>query len=163
MRAFKHITKNEDLELRKEFPISTLEDINDNDAFTRIAISLWDKWYQDVIDKENEPPFDCSDKEEQLRYEQIASMTIDIVEKYEVYGIFYNKRNRLKKVRCKKQLIADLKRDVFLSRNLVIPSLRAIYTVTWDFTVFIYCKNEDDVQPLIDIALSKGLKQIKYT
>jgi len=162
MRAFKHITKNEELKLKKEFSTLFLEDLDDNESFIRIPISLWDKWYKDVLNKENEPPFDCSEKEERIRYELIASMTIDIVEKYEVYGVFY-KRNKLKKVRCKKQLIEDLKKNVFFSRTLVIPKLRAIYSVTWDFTAFIYCKNELEVQPLIDIATSKGLKQIKYT
>ncbi len=162
MRAFKNLDKKEEIELRSLFPTFYLDELHDDESILKFPISIWDKWYKDVIDKENEPPFDCSEKEELERYNQLYGIASDIVKSYEVYGIFYG-RAKLKKVRCKDQLLRDLCNHKFTMRPLLIPSLNAIYNVTWDYTAYIYCKDANDAQAVLKFAYARKLKQINYT
>ncbi|GAB1267027.1 hypothetical protein NBRC116493_02800 [Aurantivibrio infirmus] len=160
MRAFKHISKKEESELRKLFPTFYLDELHDDNSIIKLPISLWDKWYKDIEDKENQIKFDCSDKEERERYKLFYGLAADIVREYEVYGIFYG-RGGIKSVRSRTQLIEDLTDHHFFMRPLLIPSVNAIFSITWDFTAYIFCKNQGGVSHLLDLAVARGLKLIR--
>lgn len=162
MRAFKHTSTKEERELRKLFPTFLLWELHDDSSIIKLPISLWSRWYIDVENKADEIPFDCSEKEEYERYKMFYGLAIDIVNQFDVYGLFY-KHDKIKKVRSKQQLISDLERQKEPSRPLLIPSLNAIFNITHDFTAYIYCKNKSEIEPLLNLAQARGLKLIQNT
>ncbi len=161
MRVFKHIDKKKQRELSSLFPSLFLDELHDNDLVLKYHISIWDKWYKDGVDMEIEPTFECSDKEELERYNRLYGVAADIVKSYEVYGIFYGRgRGQIKEVKSQEQLLKDLNHHRFTMRPLLIPSLKAIYNVSWDFTAYIYCMNNNCALPILNFAYARDLKLI---
>ena len=159
MRAYKHIGRKKSIELQSIFPSLSLSDLHDDDSILKYPISFWDKWYGEVEEKEEELNFDCDRNEELRRYNILYGLASDIVNEYEVFGIFGN-GYRVKAVRSKEQLLLDLEHHNFKMRPILIPSLCAIYYVTWDFTAFIYSASEKGAAPLLELAQNRGLKSI---
>ncbi|WP_119395691.1 hypothetical protein [Salinibius halmophilus] len=156
MRAFKQITTKQSAQLSGRLPSFKIDELHDDESILTYAISLWDHWYYSEADAL--PPFECSDMEAWQRYSQLYGVAADIVKRYEVFGLF--KGGRLKAVRNQQQLLNDLHNHQFTMKPLFVPSLAAIYYVTWDFTAFILCKSDSSAQEILALAEKRGLKLI---
>ena len=159
MRAYKHVSKKKNIELQSIFPSICLSELHDDESVLKYPISFWEKWYAAIEDKSKELSFDCDREEELRRYNILYGLAADIVKEYEVYGIF-SRRYKVKEVKSKEQLLLDLENHHFKMRPILIPSLGAIYDVTWDFTAFIYSISEKGAAPLLELAKNRGLKLI---
>lgn len=141
MRAFKHISKIENIKLRETFPSIGGEEFIDESIYLSKPISLWNDWLRNITDDVDKELWDVSKAVIDQRDSKFCSLAIDIVNSYEVFSYFFGCED-FKKLRSRDQLLQDIIRKRELTRNLFIPEISAIYMQTYDYTSWVWYRDE---------------------
>jgi hypothetical protein len=153
-------------DLRVAFEEITLSDGYDElDGFNRVAISIFDHWL--TLEEYNEFLLN-TDLEDRLIYlKSLQSFSSDIVKRFPVLayrnsGRGSKRRSIYKSFLSEDNLIEYVAQKSTVSSGrfqfkLIIPNLSSVYMEGWDFTNYIYWRNEKDLLVLKGMAKDRGL------
>jgi hypothetical protein len=160
------ITKNQITIIKEKLPsLQKLIEKEDTD-YQIIFVSVFDHW---LTQEEFEPEIHTKDpKEISIRREKLQNFIVGLFNMTPTFT-WKTRRNNpffLYPLETVKQILnkCDIQNqhgEIGQRYDIILPELQAVYCEEWDWTNIIWFRNQEKIQPLIELAEKMGLYILK--
>lgn len=162
----KKISKNQIIDIKNKLPsLQILIEKEDTD-YQMIFVSVFDHW---LTQDEFEPDIHTDDpKEIAERRNKLKNFIIGLFNMTPTFSWKTKRKNRffLYPLETEKQIlnkceIQNQHGESGQRYDIILPELKAVYSEEWDWTNIIWFRDQEKIQPLIELAKKSGLYILK--